>query len=107
MGSAGRMRWQMADRKALTDETPEDVATLYSWANLHGAKYRDFSASRQEQRSQARHRMQEQPSLSEAAGAAAEALAPAVAAEPVPPPLPQTPSMVDYVRMPAKVTHPD
>ena len=26
--------------------TPEDVATLYSWANLHGAKYRDFSAAR-------------------------------------------------------------
>ena len=31
-------------------ETPEDVAVLYSWANLHGAKYRDFSASRREYR---------------------------------------------------------
>jgi cellulose biosynthesis protein BcsQ len=38
----------MTDRKTLADqnETPEDIATLYSWANLHGAKYRDFSASR-------------------------------------------------------------
>jgi cellulose synthase operon protein YhjQ len=35
---------------------PEDVAILYSWANLHGAKYRDFSATRQEARSQARNR---------------------------------------------------
>jgi len=37
-------------------ETPEDVAILYSWANLHGAKYRDFSASRREYRAQIRHR---------------------------------------------------
>jgi cellulose synthase operon protein YhjQ len=37
---------------------PDDVATLYSWANLHGAKYRDFSATRQEARSQARFRSQ-------------------------------------------------
>jgi len=35
-------------------ETPEDVATLYSWANLHGAKYRDFSAPRREHRAQMR-----------------------------------------------------
>jgi cellulose synthase operon protein YhjQ len=49
----------MADRKALTDETPEDVATLYSWANLHGAKYRDFSASRAQTREKARQRVQE------------------------------------------------
>jgi cellulose synthase operon protein YhjQ len=34
----------------------DDVATLYSWANLHGAKYRDFTASRQELRMQARRR---------------------------------------------------
>ncbi len=48
----------MTDRKALADsnETPEDVATLYSWANLHGAKYRDFSASRAQSREQARLR---------------------------------------------------
>jgi cellulose synthase operon protein YhjQ len=51
----------MTDRKALFDsvETPEDVATLYSWANLHGAKYRDFSASRAQTRERARVRVQE------------------------------------------------
>ena len=41
-------------------ETPEDVAVLYSWANLHGAKYRDFSASRREYRAQLRHRAAQQ-----------------------------------------------
>lgn len=40
-------------------ETPEDVATLYSWANLHGAKYRDFSASRAQSCENARQRVQE------------------------------------------------
>lgn len=51
----------MTDRKALFEpnETPEDVATLYSWANLHGAKYRDFSASRAQSRDKARQRVQE------------------------------------------------
>lgn len=51
----------MADRKSLVDhvDTPEDVATLYSWANLHGAKYRDFSASRAQTREKARQRVQE------------------------------------------------
>lgn len=50
----------MADRNSLlSDETPEDVATLYSWANLHGAKYRDFSASRAQTREKARQRVQE------------------------------------------------
>lgn len=50
----------MTDRNALTDqnETPEDVASLYSWANLHGAKYRDFSASRAQTREKARQRVQ-------------------------------------------------
>ncbi len=43
-----------------SEETPEDVAVLYSWANLHGAKYRDFSASRREYRAQLRHRAAEQ-----------------------------------------------
>lgn len=37
-------------------DTPEDVAILYSWANLQGAKYRDFSGSRREYRAQIRHR---------------------------------------------------
>jgi cellulose synthase operon protein YhjQ len=51
----------MTDHRAFTDsnETPEDVATLYSWANLHGAKYRDFSASRAQTREKARQRVQE------------------------------------------------
>ncbi len=52
----------MTDRKALVDrnETPEDVATLYSWANLLGAKYRDFSASRAQTREEARQRVQDE-----------------------------------------------
>jgi cellulose synthase operon protein YhjQ len=72
-------------------ETPEDVAVLYSWANLHGAKYRDFSASRREYRAQLRLRAadgQEQapPASSEpgvtvdaAAGATSEKLFAAMA----------------------------
>lgn len=60
-------------------ETPEDVAVLYSWANLQGAKYRDFSASRREYRAQMRHRAAEQQreeemrAKAEAEAAAAEA----------------------------------
>src|ERR1035438_4129829 len=51
----------MSDRTPLGDENeiPEDVATLYSWANLHGAKYRDFSASRAQTREKARQRVQD------------------------------------------------
>lgn len=51
----------MTDRRVLNDpnEPPEDVASLYSWANLHGAKYRDFSASRAQIRERARQRAQE------------------------------------------------
>ena len=64
-------------------DTPEDVAVLYSWANLHGAKYRDFSASRREYRAQLRHRAAEQireqelkaQADAEAAAAAADAAA--------------------------------
>ncbi|MEZ2346357.1 cellulose synthase operon protein YhjQ/BcsQ [Terriglobus sp. RCC_193] len=40
-------------------ETPEDVAVLYTWANVHGGKYRDFSAERREHRAQQRHRVVE------------------------------------------------
>jgi len=40
-------------------ENPEDVAVLYSWAKLQGAKYRDFSASRRAYRAQMRHRAAE------------------------------------------------
>jgi cellulose synthase operon protein YhjQ len=61
-------------------ETPEDVAVLYSWANLHGAKYRDFSASRREYRAQLRHRAAEQV-RQQALLAKAEAEAAAEAAE--------------------------
>jgi cellulose synthase operon protein YhjQ len=51
----------MTDGKGPVDqtETPEDVATLYSWANLHGAKYRDFSALRAQTREKVRQRVQE------------------------------------------------
>ena len=36
--------------------TPDDVVALFSWANIPGAPYRDFSASRREQRAQLRLR---------------------------------------------------
>ena len=51
----------MTERKAQTDpnDPPEDVASLYSWANLHGAKYRDFSASRAQTREKARQRVEQ------------------------------------------------
>lgn len=41
-------------------QPPEDVAVLYSWANMHGARYRDFSDSRREYREQLRQRAAEQ-----------------------------------------------
>ena len=52
----------MADRKPQFDsnEPPEDVASLYSWANLHGAKYRDFSASRALNREKTRSRLEQE-----------------------------------------------
>jgi cellulose synthase operon protein YhjQ len=53
--------------------TPEDVATLYSWANLHGAKYRDFSAARAQTRETARLRAEQ--ALAEARGHALDAAA--------------------------------
>jgi cellulose synthase operon protein YhjQ len=55
---------------------PEDVAILYSWADLQGAKYRDFSANRREHRAQMRQRAAEQLRLTELrAQAASEAAA--------------------------------
>ena len=42
------------------DSTPEDVAALYRWANLTGAKYRDYSAERREQRAQMRYQAAKQ-----------------------------------------------
>jgi cellulose synthase operon protein YhjQ len=44
------------DDQSTADSAPEDVAALYSWANLQGAKYRDYSASRREYRAQVRYR---------------------------------------------------
>jgi cellulose biosynthesis protein BcsQ len=52
MGSRGKE----IDDQPTADSTPEDVAVLYSWANLQGAKYRDYSASRREYRAQVRYR---------------------------------------------------
>lgn len=61
-------------------ETPEDVAVLYSWANLQGARYRDFSGSRRESRAQMRHRAAQETQEAESR-AQAEAEAAAAAAE--------------------------
>jgi cellulose synthase operon protein YhjQ len=69
----------MKDPNPLSDPNaaPEDVATLYSWANLHGAKYRDFSAARAQTRERARLRaepaIQEEPRQSEPEAATQEA----------------------------------
>jgi len=52
MGSRGTE----LDDHSTSDSTPEDVAVLYSWAHLQGAKYRDYSASRREHRAQVRYR---------------------------------------------------
>jgi len=57
--AVGMPESNLAAIKTLTEHdaaTPEDVATLYSWANLHGAKYRDFSASRAQARDETRLR---------------------------------------------------
>jgi cellulose synthase operon protein YhjQ len=96
----------MTDRNPLSDQngTPEDVATLYSWANLHGAKYRDFSASRAQSREltrlraeqalqEAELRDQHEAEISQAAeaqGGASPWQAPVQA--PVQAPLPEAPS---------------
>src|ERR1700712_4377554 len=56
-------------------DMPEDVAILYSWANLQGAKYRVFSASRREYRAQMRRRAAEQLREQELQAAAETAVA--------------------------------
>src|SRR6202167_1849851 len=79
---------QMKDPNPLSDQNPapEDVATLYSWANLHGAKYRDFSAARAQTREKSRLRAEQaveealQPSQPEAV--AQEAVAERATEEP-------------------------
>lgn len=77
MGSRGT---QEIDDATTVESTPQDVAALYSWANLRGAKYRDYSASRREYRAQARYRAA-QELLERELKAQAEAEAAAVAAE--------------------------
>ena len=75
------------DGQPTADNTPEDVAVLYSWANLQGANYRDYSASRREYRAQARYRATkallelELRAQAEAEAAAADAERAALAAE--------------------------
>jgi cellulose synthase operon protein YhjQ len=61
-------------------ENPEDVEVLYSWANLQGARYRDFSGARRESRALMRHRAAEEAKDTESR-AQAEAEAAASAAE--------------------------
>lgn len=61
-------------------ENPEDVAVLYSWANLQGARYRDFSGARRESRALMRQRAAQEVKDSERR-AQAEAEAAAAAAE--------------------------
>ena len=85
MGSRGTE----IDDQTTADNTPEDVAVLYSWANLQGAKYRDYSASRRENRAQARYRAakalleRELHAQAEAEASAAQAEREAFAAEAV------------------------
>ncbi len=62
-------RNKTASEELTGPETPEDVAILYSWANLPGAKYRDFSASRREFRAQQRARQAEDERQAELASA--------------------------------------
>ncbi|HEY4380562.1 MAG TPA: cellulose synthase operon protein YhjQ/BcsQ [Acidobacteriaceae bacterium] len=82
MGSRGNE----LDGQPTAEGTPEDVAALYSWANLQGAKYRDYSASRREYRAQVRYRAakalldRELKAQAEAEAAAAEAERAALAA---------------------------
>lgn len=77
------------DDPRTADNTPPDVAVLYSWANLQGAKYRDYSASRREQRALARYRAakgqleRELEAQAAAEAAAAEAEREALAAQAV------------------------
>jgi cellulose synthase operon protein YhjQ len=61
-------------------ENPEDVAVLYSWANLQGARYRDFSGARRESRALMRHRAAQEAKDAEVR-AQAEAEAAAATAE--------------------------
>ncbi len=61
-------------------ENPEDVAVLFSWANLQGARYRDFSGARRESRALMRQRAAQEAKDAESR-AQAEAEAAAAASE--------------------------
>lgn len=88
------MNQESKDFRELTSaDAPDDVATLYSWANLRGAKYRDFSASRREHRAQMRARLQ-----AEAARSGAESTTPALADQPLVPSASSEPRHISYVR---------
>lgn len=66
-------------------DAAEDVASLYSWANLHGAKYRDYSASRAANREKRRQRLEQEERLratAEAAPTVAEQAVEAVVSAP-------------------------
>jgi hypothetical protein len=66
----------MTERPADTEQTamPEDIATLYSRANVQGSKYWDFSASRKQARGQFRHTLVEEEA--DQAGATQPAIVP-------------------------------
>lgn len=70
---------EVVDEQSRT-ENPEDVAVLYSWANLQGARYRDFSGARRESRALLRHRAAQEAKDAESR-AQAEAEAAAAVAE--------------------------
>jgi cellulose synthase operon protein YhjQ len=54
-----------SERPTTADDakTPDDVAVLYSWANLSGARYRDFSAQRRQYRAEQRRQQAERQHL--------------------------------------------
>ena len=74
------LRGAEVDDQPTADSTPEDVAALYAWAHLQGAKYRDYSALRREYRAQMRFRVA-QAVLEHELKAQAEAEAKATEAE--------------------------
>ena len=84
------------DTEEKATQSADDVASLYSWANLRGTKYRDFSSSREGLRAQSRN-----PAVSQAGAAgqpADERAAPEVIQEPTPEPdaiAPEAPIFLD------------
>jgi hypothetical protein len=58
--------------RANEDELPEDVASLYTWANMSASPYRDYSAARARTRELTERRLEEEKR--KAAAEAAEAV---------------------------------